>query len=49
MSGKTFLWSELENKHDQVKFAAKSIKANSIACELSVKRVVTFMWYCLFV
>ena len=26
----------------QVKFAAKNIKANFIACELSVQRVVTF-------
>ena len=28
--------------NDQVKPSAKSIKANFIACELSVKRVVTF-------
>ena len=35
----TCLWSE---SNDQVKFAAKTIKAKFIACELLVKRVVTF-------
>ena len=42
---KTFLWSELENKvkiSDHVKFAAKNMQANFIACEPWVKSVVTF-------
>ena len=42
MGDKTFLWSELEKSNYQVKFAAKNINANCIACELSVKRVDTF-------
>ena len=29
-------------RNGQVKFAAKTIQANYIACELSVQRVVTF-------
>ena len=39
---KTFLWSVIEKDNDQVKFAAPKLKANFIACELSVKKVITF-------
>ena len=35
------MWSELLS-NDQVKFATKSIKANFIAYDFSVKGVVTF-------
>ena len=36
------LWSELEHKNDNVKVAAKYIKAKFFACELWVKRVGIF-------
>ena len=42
MGAKSFLLSELENEHGQVKFAATDIQANYITCELSIQRVVTF-------
>ena len=39
---KTFCGHNWKINNDQVKFASKNIKANFIACELSVKRVITF-------
>ena len=42
MGVKSFLWSELENKQWPSQARYKNIKANFIACEFSVKRVVTF-------
>ena len=41
MGMKTFLWSDLKIRNDQVKFSAKNIKPNFIDCDLSVKWVVT--------
>ena len=46
MGVKTCLWLELEYNTDQVKFAAKNVKAKFIACEISVKRVCICSMFC---
>ena len=40
---KVFYCRNLEISNDQVKFAAKYIKANFIACEILIKRVFIFL------
>ena len=46
MGVKTCLWLELEYNTDQVKFAAKNVKAKFIACEISVKWVCNCSMFC---
>ena len=38
----TFCGKNRKINNDQVKFAAKNIKAKVIACDLAVKKIVTF-------
>ena len=42
MGEKTYLWSELEIKQFPGQAFNKNIKAKFIACDFSIKRVVTF-------
>ena len=45
MGVKTFLWSELENKQWRGQVCSKNIKANFIACELSLRELLHLAWY----